>query len=348
MVLTLIGGDLAALAERHLRMRDVIAAMRVGEKGFRAVGGPFHRAPDAPRGPQANDLLGINENLRAEPAADIGCDHAQLVLGRHADECGDDQPRHMRILRGVPEREIAGAGIVFGDGDARLHGVGNQAIVDDVEPRDVLRAFDRRIHRLGVAEMPLIYRVPGRGLVDRRRALRLGHVDHRRQHLIVDLDLLGRVFALRGRFGDHHRDRIADIAGLARRDRRMRRHLHRRAVLGMDHPAANEIADLVGREIRAGEHGDHARHRGGRLGVDALDLGVRMRRAQEHRARFARPADVVGVLALAGDEAEVFLATHRRADSGRTHGGHSLNCLIERHAPFMARAPAAIALTMLW
>ncbi len=86
----------------------------------------------------------------------------------------------------------------------------------------------------------------------------------------------------------------------------------------MDHPAADQIADLVGRKIGAGQHRDHAGHRLAAVDVDLLDLGVRMRRAHEHRAGLARPADVVGVLALAGDEAEVFLATHRRADPGRS------------------------------
>ncbi len=161
-------GDLAVVAERHLGVGDVIAAVRVGEKRFRAVAGPFHRTADVPRGPQAHDFLGIDENLRAEAAADVGRNDAQLVLGRHADEGRDDEPRDVRVLRGVPEREILRAGVVFADGDARLHRVGHQAIVDDVEPRDVLCRLDRRIHRLGVAEMPLVDRVLRRDLVDRR------------------------------------------------------------------------------------------------------------------------------------------------------------------------------------
>ena len=319
MVLTLQPGDLAVVAERHLGVGDVIAAVRVGEERLGAVAGPFHRAADLLRRPQAHDLFGIDEDLRAEAAADIRRDDAQLVLRRHADEGRDDEPRDVRILRGVPEREVLRAGVVFADRDARLHRVGHQAVVDDVELGDVLGRLDRRVGRLGVAEMPLVDRVLRRDLVDRRRALRLGRIGHRRQHLVVDLDLLGGVLGLRQRLGHHHRDRIADIAGLARRDRRMRRHLHRRAVLGMDHPAADQIADLVGRKLGAGQHRDHAGHSSRRGDVDLLDPGVRMRRAHEHRAGLARPADVVGVLALAGDEAEVFLAAHRCADPGRGH-----------------------------
>ena len=39
------------------------------------------------------------------------------------------------------------------------------------------------------------------------------------------------------------------------------------------------------------------------------------------RAGLARPNYVVGILALAGNEAEVFLSAHRRADTRRAHGG---------------------------
>ena len=176
---------------------------------------------------------------------------------------------------------------------------------------------------LGVAEVPLVDRVVGNVGVNLRRAwrLRLGRIDHRRQHFVVDFDLLRRVFALRDAFGDHHRDRIADAVHFAGGQRRMRRHFHRRAVLGMDHPAADQIADLVGGQIGAGEHRDHARHDLGHAHIDALDPGVGVLRAHEHRPRLARPHHVVGILPVACDEAEVFLAAHRRADPGRAHGG---------------------------
>ena len=51
-----------------------------------------------------------------------------------------------------------------------------------------------------------------------------------------------------------------------------------------------------------------------------LDVGVRVRRAHEHGVGLARAVDVVGVLALAGDEALVFLAAYGRADAGCAHG----------------------------
>src|SRR5262249_40903236 len=97
-------------------------------------------------------------------------------------------------------------------------------------------------------------------------------------------------------------------------------HLHGRAVLGVNHPAADEISDLVGGKLGAGEHGEHA-GRGRRFrGIDLLEPRVGVRRAHEISVGLSRPADVVGVMAFAGDETLVLLAAHRGADPGRAHG----------------------------
>jgi len=70
------------------------------------------------------------------------------------------------------------------------------------------------------------------------------------------------------------------MAHASTREHRMRRLLHRRAVLRIDQPAAGQPADIVGRHVFAGEHRDDTRCgcRGG--GIDAGDPGMRMRAAQ--------------------------------------------------------------------
>ena len=57
MVLARKAKNLAVGVERHLGVRDVVAAVRVGEERLRAVAGPFHRPADALRGPQRDHLL---------------------------------------------------------------------------------------------------------------------------------------------------------------------------------------------------------------------------------------------------------------------------------------------------
>ena len=185
----------------------------------------------------------------------------------------------------------------------------------------MLGRLESGFRAFGVADVPLINDVVRRDLVDLRGFLRGGEIGNRRQHAVIDLDLFCRVARLRQRVRDHHRDRVADIADLAVRERRMRRHLHRRTVLGMNHPAADQIADLVGGEIGTGEDRQYARHRGGRFSVDRFDRGVGVRRADEERVTLAGPVDVVGVVALTGNEAVIFLAAHGGADPGRAHGG---------------------------
>ena len=56
------------------------------------------------------------------------------------------------------------------------------------------------------------------------------------------------------------------------------------------------------------------------LQLVAADARMRMRRAQEIGMGLARPVDVVGIAALAGDETVIFLAANCGADSGGGHG----------------------------
>ena len=59
----------------------MVSAMRIGQESLCAIAGPFHRSADTPRGPYTNGLLGIDEDLRAKAAADIGRNHPQFMFG---------------------------------------------------------------------------------------------------------------------------------------------------------------------------------------------------------------------------------------------------------------------------
>ena len=116
--------------------------------------------------------------------------------------------------------------------------------------------------------------------------------------VVVDVEQLGGVLGLLAGFGDHHRDRVADVAHLADGEHRVRRLRHRRAVLVVDLPAAGQAADAVGRHVGAGIDRDHA---GGGLGgcrVDCSEARVRAVGAADDRVELAGPVDVVGVVAV--------------------------------------------------
>ena len=193
---------------------------------------------------------------------------------------------------------------------------------------------------------PGVALVVRRDVVQRRRALlrRLGRIDHRGQHVVVDLDQLGGVARRVLRLGDHYRDVVADVARLALRERRVRRLLHRLAVGAGDQPAAGQPADLAGGEVLAGVDRQHAGRLERLVLLDRLDLGVRVRRAHERGVGLPGQGDVVGVLPGAGEEAVVLFALDPSADQGCGHGWVSWFYL----AAAMALEPAMIALTMLW
>jgi hypothetical protein len=141
------------------------------------VRSPFHFTgrPDLLRRPEAHRLLGVDEDLGAEAAADVRRDDAQLVLGRDADEGREHEPRDMRVLARGVEGEAVVAGIVLADRGAGLDRVRNEPVVGDVELGHVLCAGERLVDGGLVAEMPAEDGVVRRDLVDLRRArLRLG------------------------------------------------------------------------------------------------------------------------------------------------------------------------------
>ncbi len=91
--------------------------------------------------------------------------------------------------------------------------------------------------------------------------------------------------------------------------------------------------------VGAGEDSHHAGRRLGLDRVDAGDLGMGVGASEDVGVGLTRAVDVVGVVALAGEKAEIFLAPHRGADPLVTH--HTV-------LPFaMASAPALMAFTML-
>ena len=95
------------------------------------------------------------------------------------------------------------------------------------------------------------------------------------------------------------RDLVADVQRLVDRDDRVRRLLHRRAVLAVDQPAAGQAADLRFGQVGAIEHRQHAGGGECRRLVDAFDARMGVRAANEHDVRETRHPDVVEVAAPA-------------------------------------------------
>jgi hypothetical protein len=131
----------------------------------------------------------------------------------------------------------------------------------------------------------------------------------------VHLDRIGAVLRLGARFGDHGRNRLADMAHRAAREREAVRLRHRLAVGRFDRPQRRHRADLVGCHVGAGQHRHHARKRCRPRGVDAPDMGMGVRRAHQHAMQLARQHQVGDEAALPAQELGVLDAQHCRADA---------------------------------
>src|SRR5215831_4350103 len=172
------------------------------------------------------------------------------------------------------QREASAGFVVDADRGARLHGVDDDAAVDELEPRDV-RGFGESGCDLFAVPIVVVERnVAGRFLIKERRARTRGLLrpDHRGQGIDLDLDGFRSIFCLEQRLRHNEGDRVADEAHLVGRQGRPRRLLHGGAVAVLERHDAFERA--VVDEIGTGIDGEHAGQlaRSGRM--DGLDHPV--------------------------------------------------------------------------
>jgi hypothetical protein len=343
------GEEMTILVERQFGQRVVVAAMGVGQEGFAAVAGPLDRPADLLAGPDQRGLFAVEIDLGAETTAHVGRHHTQLVLGDAQHEGAHQQALDVRVLVGDVERVVVVGAAVAGVGATRLHRVGRQAVVAELQRGDVRRGLEGLGHAVLVADAPQITLVVGRFVVHRGDGVeRAGRIDDRRQFVVIDLDQFGCRLGLLVGFGHHHGDPIAHVAHLGVGQHRVFGLFHRRAVEVVDQPAARQATD--GLEVLAGVHAQHAGRGRGGGSVDALQARMRVRRAQEIGVCLLRQRDVVGVLTAAGQKAGVFAAGNGLADETLAciHGVVLLVVRRFRPQAFIASAPWNTALTMFW
>ena len=188
------------LVECQFEPRHVVAAVGVGHEGVGALGGPFDRAAELLRRPQHQDVLGVQKQLHAEPAADVAGHHPDAVFRDMEDALGQQVAQEVRALGRAPQRVGVLAGIVFADGAARLHRIDDDAVVDKLDPDPVARLGHRPLDGGAVAQFPIEAEIAPHLVPHRRlaRIERMGGVDGCGQRLVVDRDQL-RGIAGRGR-----------------------------------------------------------------------------------------------------------------------------------------------------
>ena len=280
----------------------VLAAVRVGDELLPAVLDPAHGVIPVHREPAEHDLLGEQDALVAESAADVGDDDAHLTLlepqalrepGAHDVRDLASGVEHEHLQSPVPVREHATAldrRHALARGAERAGDAHRRRALDVAEVR-----VDRRLEEHVVAPL----RVQQRGA----RLARTEHVRDRGQLLEVERHPACEILRRGPRFPDAGCDRLAGVSHAVGGEHRLLGHLEPgQPRAGDDRPNLGEVAGgvhpcLVARGLVRGAY-----------------PGVRERAAHERHVHRARHRDVGDELAASVQKAAILLARQTRSD----------------------------------
>ena len=219
---------------------------------------------------------------------------------------------------------LVGARIVFADRRARLDRVGQQAVVDEVEPGDVVGRLERGLGGLLVSQVPLIDGVARRDLVDLRRAVCPAPWPDRSRPAAAH----NRCRSSRRRPWPVPASRRRTTATASPTWFALPCASAGCGAIFICEPSLDVIIQPQMRLPILSPASSAPVRTASTPGIFAaaapsivFDPGVGMGRAKEVGVALPRTIDVVGVVTLAGDEALVLFAAHRRTDSGCAHGG---------------------------
>ena len=178
-----------------------------------AIGEPADAPSETLRGLENKRIFPIDDGLGAEPAADILRDDAKGFGRNFQHRPGDGALNAVHALTSKIQREAAGFRIIFANGRARLHIIGDHARVDDLDANRVRCAGERLIRLLLIADMGVVSDVTRSIREDKRRVRpqSIFHVGHDGKRVPCHADQFGAVARLESRVGDHHRDNVADV-----------------------------------------------------------------------------------------------------------------------------------------
>ena len=279
----------------------VVAGEGVRLQVLRTVLDPLHRFAGDHRSGGGDDIARIHRHLAAEAAADVRGDHPDLVF--RESEVGGDQGDHgadrVRGLRREVEGEVAFHRIPTGDAAAGLDRGHMDARDVHLLLDDHLGVPERGFGLFAVAVLPVpdvvallvVAHLGGAGLQ------RLVRIHHHRQRVVV------------------HFERGDAVGGSVAGSRHHRRHFLRLVLHGVHRQHHLLVAhqrghprQLVLLERLPGDDRGHSGNGGRRLLVDLRDLRVGVRAPRDVEVEHLRQDDVVDVVALAAQEAGVFLA----------------------------------------
>jgi len=146
--------DAAIICQGDLGVMNLPALMGGGEEMLKPVLDPLDRPVQFHRHPWQQHFLGIeHHDLRAETAADEGCDHADLPFVE-AEHAGETVAHEHRRLCGIPDRHLVGARIPLRDDAAGFDRRRDAVLVEKAAPDDMVGGgHGSRIVTLGLPQM---------------------------------------------------------------------------------------------------------------------------------------------------------------------------------------------------
>ena len=296
--------------DADLGLHRLVAGLDVGEEGLHPVGGVFDRLAEQDRQRRHRDLVAIDVQLDAEPAADVRRDHPHRALGQ-AEQAGQRVLLLPGRLMGAVDRQPPLAGVEIGDDDARLQRNPGLAREGEAAGNDVRGPGEDGVDVAGAAlgRETEIAAEPG---MDERRAVleRPALGGDGRQRFVVHPHRFGGVLGLGAAGGDDRGHRLALPGRAVDGDRVLRRRDQPRQVGGRALPRRADFRDLG--------PGDHARPRRLRR-LDAEDARMGVRAAHEDGVAEPGEAQVVGVAAAPRGEAPRRAARQGAADRVVSH-----------------------------
>ena len=285
---------------RHLAVRHVVAAMRVSDIGLGTRRCPFDRAADLHRGPRRDCLVRVVMNLAAETTANLRRNDPDLVFGQAQRGQTHQQAVDMGILGRHVEHQLAGDVVVVGKRGARLHRIGNQAVVDDIQAGDVRRVGKGGVRALLVANLPVEGDIVGGIVMHERSAVRsrLFGVRDSVTRIVINIDQFERVVRGVLIFGDNDRHSVTDVARRVFRQHEVFGSLQSRQQPADRYAAGNAARfDVLGRV-----DAQHAIQCLGFAGVDAVNPGVGIVASQYRAVDHPCQLQVIRVFGPAGNQ----------------------------------------------
>ena len=244
--------------------------------------------------------------------------------GRRVQRAGDSVPIDMNSLAGNMRGVTILTRIVQPDHAARLHRVGDNAVIVQPQPHHMGGRAERGIHGGGVSRAPVHAQIAGHLLRHFRRAVGPGRIriGYRRQGSVADLDQLGGVQRLGLRLRDDQHHRLPGETHLSGGQQRLRQKGERLPGLRIGLHAGAHRLQPVRLRVRAGQHRQHPRRRPRGVGIDPPDPCMGVRGAQQHGMSQAVETEIIQIPALANQEAGIL-----SPPGGVTDGGKFRHCL---------------------